>query len=128
MVTERVLIVNTSEDTVEALRDALTDEGYEVAAAYARDLRFGKVQLESVIAERPDAIIYDLAPPYDENWSYFRDVFSRHPLARGIPVIVTTTNARAASGYAGPDVLELMLKPYDLEHLLSRVKKALARE
>ncbi len=121
----RILVVNTSEDTTEALREVLTDAGYEVTSTYVRDLRRDDVQLESVISQRPDAVIYDLAPPYDENWSYFRDVFSHHALARGVPVVLTTTNARAVASFAGPDVLELLLKPYDLQRLLDRVSKAL---
>lgn len=122
----RILVVNTSEDTIEALKEVLMDEGYEVATTYVRDLRLGKVPLESVVSTSPGAIVYDVAPPYEDNWSYYRDVFSRDPLVRGVPVILTTTNAKAASAFAGSDVLELLLKPYDLARLLENVRRALA--
>jgi len=124
----RILVVNTSEDTTEALREVLTEDGHEVATAYVRDLRLDRVNLESVISRPPDAIIFDLAPPYEDNWAYFRDVFRKHPLVQGVPVIITTTNVRAASEFAGTDVIEMLLKPYDLDRLLTKVHKVLTRQ
>ena len=74
----------------------------------------------------PTAILYDIPPPYEENWAFYQEV-RRHPAAREHRFIITTTNLRVLQDLVGPvEAVELIGKPFDLEEILNRVTLALA--
>jgi hypothetical protein len=49
----------------------------------------------------------------------------KHVDTSHVPFLWTTTNARALTEFTGVRVDELVLKPFDLEHLLEKVRRVI---
>jgi DNA-binding NtrC family response regulator len=123
-----VAVFNTSEDMTTLLRMALERVGYVVVTALTNRLRDGTTDLEALMRQyRPRVIIYDVALPYDVNWNLLQQI--RHsPACKDVSFVVTTTNCKRLQEVAGDEAtgaLEIVGKPYDLDELLSLVRRAL---
>jgi len=125
--TRTVGILNSTEDVVDMLRALLGDEGYATSVAYIPDLKRGRQDVGAWLESlAPTAIIYDIPPPYEENWAFFQAVRQR-PAARQHRFVITTTNLRVLESIAGPvHAVEFVGKPFDLEEILDQVTLALA--
>jgi DNA-binding response OmpR family regulator len=102
----------------------LTQRGYRAVSGAVDRVKSGELDLIAFIeGEQPDAIIWDIAPPYDRNWSLFRLVRA----AVSCPIVVTTTNQARLAEIIGPDnnAIELVGKPYDLELIVERTERLL---
>lgn len=118
-------MANGNDDVLAALQDVLSDNGYEVKTVHVRAIRLGEVDFAKLFREfKPAAAIVDIGPPYPENWA-FAQALVKHTDTKHVPFLWTTTNARALTEFTGARVDELILKPYDLDHLLERVKRAI---
>ena len=120
-----VAIFNTSPDTVEMLRIIFEHHGFVVTSAYTYDIRDGKVDVEMLVRQHhPDAIVYDVAPPYEKNWREFQHI-SAMDAFKGIKFLVTTTNAKQVQAIAGEGqtLYEIVGNPYDLGLIVDAVKK-----
>jgi len=121
----RLLVANGNDDVLAALDDVLSDNGYEVKTVHVRAIRTGKIDFAQVLREfKPAVAIVDIGPPYPENWDFAQPLV-KHVDSAHVPFLWTTTNARALTEFTGARVDELILKPYDLDPLLERVKRAL---
>ena len=119
-------IFNTSPDTVEMLRIALSMAGVVSVSAYTFQLRDGTVDISAFMEQHhPDVVVYDIAPPYDLNYQLFVHLRST-PGLRACPVVMTTTNARYVQQLLGPDhrVYEVIGKPFDLDAIVQAVLEA----
>ena len=69
----RVAVINTNDDVIDMLRMALETEGIDsVPAGHVIDFKRGTSDFsEFVDRHNPQVIIYDIAPPYRENWEFF---------------------------------------------------------
>jgi DNA-binding response OmpR family regulator len=124
-----VLILNTSEDTIDMVRIALEQAGCVVVAAFTNHLRDGKIDFETFIRQhQPAVIVYDCGPPYDQSWRLFQHFRSRS-VCHDVPFIVTTTNASHVKAIAGAEhrLHEIVGKPYDMKQLVRTVKAAAHR-
>jgi CheY-like chemotaxis protein len=102
-------VVNTNDDLVMALRRGLLDEGYEVVVAHIRDIKMGRVDFGTfILSHRFAAVIYDIAIPYDDNWTFF-NTLRKLPECKDQPFIVTTVNRRVLDQRVGrTDAIELV--------------------
>ncbi|HZI15290.1 MAG TPA: hypothetical protein VE153_33265 [Myxococcus sp.] len=127
MASSTVLLINGSEDLLEVLSELIEREGLRAACALIPDLERGRADFATLVREHnPAAIVYDVSLPYSWSWSTFKALRAR-PEAAGIPIVLTTTNKHGAEEFTGPDVLELLFKPYDIGRFLEAVKLAVAR-
>src|SRR4026209_2019903 len=89
-----VALFNASDDTIDMVQKLLTASGREQVLIWCHfaDLKKGIVNFDKYMAKHnPEVVIFDLSPPYDENWTFFktmRDVAAMQ--TRG--VVLTTTN------------------------------------
>jgi CheY-like chemotaxis protein len=107
-----ILVVEDDEDAREAMVALLQMKGYR--AVPAGNGREALDYLEE--APAPDLIILDLWMPVMDGW-HFRSEQIKNPRLAHIPVIVVT----ALSDRADVDANEVIIKPVDVERLLSTV-------
>ena len=122
-----VLVLNTNIDTVEMLRTALDQAGFLVISAFVDELARGEADLEPMLRMHPPAaVLFDVALPYDRMWS-FKEQLKQQPLLRDLPFVVTTTNVRRLREIvkdAPDDIVEIVGKPYDLQQVVDKLKRA----
>jgi DNA-binding NtrC family response regulator len=116
----RVLVVEDDPATVEALVVCLQLEEFEVRAA--PDVAAG---VEILQQEPFDLILTDL---FARSFSpeAFAPLDAFHAAAPDVPVVVAT--AHAAAGEIDPgryDLADIVLKPFDIDDLMTRVRRAL---
>ncbi|MCL2776934.1 MAG: response regulator [Polyangiaceae bacterium] len=107
-----VLVVDDDEDTVETMRDILSEEGHMVLCA-----KNGREALELASSKRPDLILLDLNMP---------EMDGRHMLSaiRGDPELADT---RVVVLSGAPDALrvacEVVAKPLRLDTLVGLIER-----
>ena len=121
----RVLIVDSSTDTLDLLVEYFTFKNWQAHGVRASQVRSGEIDAGSLVATHaPDAIIFDVAIPYDVYWGTCHGLMI-DPRVR-CPIVITTTNEAALRRITGTTepILEIIGKPYDLQRLFERVEVA----
>jgi len=122
-----VLILNGSEDLLAVLSELLQAEGVNAVCARIPDIERGREDFPKLVQQYdPAAIVFDVSVPFGRSWATCQELAAR-PEVTGRPFVLTTTNREGAEEYTGPDVIELLLKPYDIGQFISAVKEALRR-
>jgi len=122
-----VMILNTNEDVVELLRTSLENAGIHAVAGHIFDLKVGKRDFKALIDQYdPAVILYDVAPPYRDNWGFLQALLQSQA-AEGRQFVVTTANERLLRQIAGESIsaLEISEKPYDLKAIVDAVRRKL---
>jgi CheY-like chemotaxis protein len=122
-----VAIVNTNDDLVQALRSRLIDEGVSVVTLHIRDIKSGRSDFGAFLAaHEPALVIYDIAIPYDDNWTFLKTL-RRLPEGRRQRFVITTVNKRVMEQKVGvTDAIELIGgHADDFEPLMDAVRAAL---
>ena len=122
-----VAIFNASDDTVEMLSVLLSVRGYVAIAGEVDKVKSGEIDFVAFInRHQPDALIWDIAPPYDRNWHFCKIIRALRPLER-CAIVLTTTHLRHLNELAGEavDAIELVGKPYDLTAIVDAVERAI---
>ncbi|HZR93383.1 MAG TPA: response regulator transcription factor [Gaiellaceae bacterium] len=117
----RVLVVDDEPAVREALRRALTLEGYEVELAGD-----GAEALRSIAVSEPDVVVLDVLMPEVDGLAAcrrLRDSGSR------VPVLMLTARAGVGDRVDGLDAGadDYLVKPFALEELLARIRALLRR-
>ncbi len=119
---QRILVVEDTEDNRQILRDLLTHAGYELIEAYD-----GESGVELALRHRPDLILMDIQLPMIDGYEATRRIKANPALAR-TPVIAVTSYAlsgdEAKAHAAGCDAY--IAKPFSPRQLLAKVRELLA--
>lgn len=121
-----VALFNASDDTVDMVQKLLTDagEGQALISCHFADLKKGVVDFVKYIDEHnPEVVIFDLSPPYDENWRYFKTMRDdKAMIGRG--VVLTTTNKNRLDEVLGEDshAVEVVGRRKDLREISAAIK------
>jgi DNA-binding response OmpR family regulator len=116
-----ILIVEDEEYLRDLYREALENEGYEVASA-ANGVE-GVEQFDELV---PDLILLDLVMPYMDGWKALERV--RH--VSDCPVIIITGKGETediVKGLLQSGADEYLVKPFGVLELLARVSAVLRR-
>jgi CheY-like chemotaxis protein len=108
-----VLVVDDEIDIRQAVAEVLADEGYQVYAASD-----GAEALSQCRAHHPSVVLLDLMMPRMNGWE-FRDAQKHDPDVSAIPVVVISALGRVSN----IDAQGFIQKPFDLDELLSMVKR-----
>ena len=120
-----VAVVDSSYDTVEMLKLAFENEGFNTVTANIPDIKTGKTGLLALMQQHdPALVLYDVAIPYKENWIFLQRLL-KTDVAKGRKFLITTSNKALLQEAAGPEIeaFELSEKPYDINMLVDSVKR-----
>lgn len=119
---KRILVVDDERDIVDLLRYNLTQEGFDVAAAYN-----GKEALEKA-SQVPDLIVLDLMMPVLDGFDTCKRLKADPKTAR-IPLIFLTASSSEVDEVVGLELGadDYIQKPISPRKLVARVKTALRR-
>jgi len=121
---QRILVIDDDADVRETIRVTLESVGYEVV-----DAGDGQQGLAAFCRRVPDLVITDIVMPVTEGLQTIREIRRLRPAA---PILAVSAGGRAGQH----DFLEIarrlgawdvMVKPFDPDELIARVKSCLAR-
>jgi two-component system response regulator MprA len=117
----RILVVEDDKAVREAVERSLRFEGYDVGVA-----RDGLEALDSMAAERPDAVVLDVLMPRLDGLQTCRRLRSR---GDDVPVLMLTARDGVSDRVTGLDAGadDYLVKPFALEELLARLRALLRR-
>lgn len=121
-----VAVINTSPDTVEMLRTTLERAGFVVITGYTFDIRDGRLDIDAFLTKhQPRVVVYDVAPPYDQNWRLFQHLRGLESM-KTRRFVITSTNPKHLEQLAGRDerIYEIVGRPLDLDAVVTAVKEA----
>lgn len=125
-----VALFNASDDTVEMVERMLASAGIRCSTAcHFADLKKGNVDFTTYLAtHNPAVVIFDISPPYEENWQFFKTMRDSQAMERR-GVILTTTNKMRLDEIVGNDsaAIEIVGKPYDLGQIKEAIEAALRK-
>jgi hypothetical protein len=121
-----VALFNASDDTVDMVQKLLTDagDGQSLIWCHFADLKKGVVDFGKYMDKHnPEVVIFDLSPPYDENWRYFKTMRDANTM-KGRGVVLTTTNKNRLDEVLGEDslALEVVGRAKDLGEIDAAIK------
>src|SRR6202165_5853292 len=121
-----VALFNASDDTVDMVQKLLTEAGGDQTLIWCHfaDLKTGVVDFGKYMDKHnPEVVIFDLSPPYDENWRFFKTMRDAK-MMKGRGMVLTTTNKARLDEVLGEDshALEVVGRPKDLQQIDSAIK------
>jgi DNA-binding response OmpR family regulator len=125
-----VVLFDASDDTAEMVQRMLTASGYTclVGCQFA-DLKKGRVDFARYLDQhQPAVVIFDISPPYVENWHFFKALRDSKAM-EGRGLVLTTTNKPRLDEEVGEnsEAFEIVGKPYDLDQINLAIDAALKR-
>ena len=119
--TQRILVIEDTEDNRQIIRDLLTSAGYELIEAVD-----GLEGVAAVEREQPDLILMDIQLPGIDGYEATRRI-RKIPALATVPIIAVTSYAlsgdEAKTREAGCD--GYVAKPYSPRQLLAKVREFL---
>jgi DNA-binding response OmpR family regulator len=121
-----VALFNASDDTIDMVQTLLTASGSDQTLIWCHfaDLKKGIVDFTKYMHKHnPEVVIFDLSPPYDENWRFFKTMRDAKTM-KGRGMVLTTTNKNRLDEVLGEDshALEVVGKPKDLQQIDAAIK------
>jgi CheY-like chemotaxis protein len=122
-------IANTNDDIIDLFRMVFEKEGFSTAVIHLVDIKNGKSDFPQFVEQHdPATIVFDIPPPYDDNWT-FVCTLRRLPCMEGRGVVITTTHKPHLERLVGESTgaVEIIGKPNDTFDVLEAVKRELHR-
>jgi DNA-binding response OmpR family regulator len=123
-----VALINASDDIVDIVQRTLRSSGFTcLIGCRLADLKKGYIDFARYLRRHePDVVIFDIAPPYVENWIFFKTLREAQAM-EGRGLLLTTTNRARLNETVGEEVeaLELAGKPGDLAQITAALHAAL---
>jgi DNA-binding response OmpR family regulator len=121
-----VALFNASDDTIDMVQKLLTESGGDQTLIWCHfaDLKKGIVDFGRYMAKHnPEVVIFDLSPPYDENWRFFKTMRDAKTM-QGRGIVLTTTNKNRLDEVLGEDshALEVVGRTLDLQQIDAAIK------
>jgi len=121
-----VALFNASDDTIDMVQKLLTASGREQVLIWCHfaDLKKGIIDFGKYISKHnPEVVIFDISPPYDENWTFFKTMRDAKSM-KGRGIVLTTTNKNRLDEVLGEDshALEVVGRPKDLQQIDAAIK------
>lgn len=123
-----IAVINSSEEIIEGLQVLLTEEGYPSVSGHVVSFKKGKEDFIKFLKQNnPQAIIIDIAPPYEENWNFF-NLLRNLKQSEGRAFVITTTNKKVLEDLVGPTkAFEIVGKPFDLKEIVNAIDESVKR-
>jgi two-component system response regulator RegX3 len=120
VVVPKVLVVEDEESLLEAVRYALSREGFDVAVASD-----GLEAIRTFEADRPDVLVLDLMLPTVNGW----DVCRRIRASSDVPILMLTARDAEVDRVVGLEMGadDYVTKPFSVRELVARVRALLRR-
>lgn len=121
-----VAIINTNPDLVRLLRFNLERAGFVVFEVHIEQIRAGTADVAGFLEQHdPRVIVYDVAPPYRENWNFMEHLRNSPGFERR-RFVLTSMNAERVHQIVGNDesVYEIVGLEEDLGRVVLAVKEA----
>jgi len=120
----KIAIFNGVADILAIVRDHLTGEGFNVVTGTISDFKKGAVDfVEFMEKHKPDVVVYDIPPPYDQNAKFLRLILDTHSMDKSHLIITTTNKSQLEQVTGEKDAIEIVGKPYDLELLTRSIRE-----
>lgn len=122
----RIVAINRSADVLALLDELLTGEGYQVFTHRWTDLT-----LPIIVADQPDLVIIDYQwATEDDHWSMLQMLRLARETAK-IPIVLCTgavSHVRETETHLAEMGVDVVLKPFDIDHLLEVIARSLDTE
>lgn len=118
---KKILIVDDEDDFVLLLRKRLEINDYDVVAASN-----GQEGLERINKDRPDLVLLDIMMPEKDGYTMLQELKSKEETST-LPVIILTAKPFMKDLFALEGVSDYIVKPFDADELLLRMKRVLSR-
>ena len=123
-----VAMFDASDDTIAMMRALLTEAGASQSLIHCSfvDLKREITDFRKyLVAHNPEVVIFDISPPYDENWTFFTIVRDSAAM-QGRGVVLTTTSKKHLDELIGEDshALEVTSTLMDRALILQEIKAA----
>jgi hypothetical protein len=121
-----IALFNASDDTIDMIQRLLTTSGSDQTLIWCHfaDLKKGIVDFGKYMDKHnPEVVIFDLSPPYDENWKFFKTMRDAKTM-RERGAVLTTTNKDRLDEVLGEDsrALEVVGRDTDLQQIDAAIK------
>ena len=122
-----VALLNASEDTADMFQRMLAVLGvYRLVWCHLADVKKGEVDFAQFLAaHNPEVVIFDISPPYEENWQCYQTWRDSEAMqSRG--GVLTTTNKARLDEVVGTDsrAIEIVGKAEDQQQLMAAIEHA----
>lgn len=122
-----VALFNASDDTIDMIQKLLTEAGIAQTLIWCHfaDLKKGVVDFRKYLAKHnPELVIFDISPPYDENWTFFKTMRDSDVM-KGRGSVLTTTNKNRLDEVLGQDshALEVVGRVEDLRAIAAAIEE-----
>jgi hypothetical protein len=120
-----VALFNASDDTIDMIQTLLKEsaDAQTLVWCHFADLKKGIVDFKRYLEKHnPEVVIFDISPPYDANWKFYKTMRDAKVM-HGRGSVLTTTNKARLDEVLGSDskALEVVGLPKDLQLIRAEI-------